>query len=609
MCYLQHDKEWSGAIPDQFATTQYTMASRDLRRDSRIFFLRGGLVVVKTAFLTVICIAVVAVARPSNAFQHRYKQKHGSAHRYARTENNQSDYEHHYHRPFRKPGDPIRHRDSRNVRPKEENRTWIGTGLRGGGSPDGCPAPPPPATDRSAAKRDRFRRRGMAVALGLSNFSVMGAKCALPSVLSLLMSPDRGLTFATPTSRPFASDLSAQSQFAQLLGFSTLSVALGKLLLGPVIDSLGGIRALQATLLLLSSLLATITMTQRFWVFAACWVLVDFVFSSCWAACISSIQQSFPSSDWGKQIGYLATGARLGNAASFSLFAAILYALENRMVQPWRVVFLVSTALQIVPFCLLSYFGGKTLETNKRAAAAAKLDHQDDDDTITTTSLKGPRFRDSLRILKREATTPEFWLHLVSRSCLMVFASFLLFVPTLMNQLYGCSNAVSAQVASAYSLGCLLSVSLGSRLYAALPTTKHQIASMASLLAVATAASLAQLGHTTGILPLSWTMSTLSMFVWGFSFSLSFYLPPSLYALARGGREGSASIADCFDFFGFALLAWFNKHVASIGQHSNPSGWVGCFKLTTACSLIAMVAQSFAIALENNKDAPAQQEA
>jgi len=423
------------------------------------------------------------------------------------------------------------------------------------------------------------------------------------------MSPDRGLTFLTPPPKPFSSALSAQNQFAQLLGLSTLSVALGKLLLGPVIDKLGGIRALQATLLLLLSLLATITMTQRFWIFAACWVLVDFVFSSCWAACISSIQQSFPSSEWGEQVGYLATGARLGNAASFSLFAAILFALEDRMVQPWRVIFLVSTALQVVPLCLLSYFGGMTLDANKAAAVTAATNNDESDDGNDTSNEKerispvksAPRFRDSLAILRREATTPEFWLHLVSRSCLMVFASFLLFVPTLMNQVYGCSNAVAAQVASAYSLGCLASVSLGSKLYAALPTTKQQITTVASLLALATTASLAQLGHTTGILPLSWTFSTLSMFVWGFAFSLPFYLPPSLYALARGGRECSASIADCFDFFGFSLLAWFNKYVASIGQHSNPSSWVGCFRLTTACSLVAMVAQSFAIRLEKKK--------
>jgi sugar phosphate permease len=586
------------------------MASRGIRREGQIFLFRGGLVLVKTTLLTVLVVAVVVTARPSVAFQHQYnqqqqKQKQNTFQQ--RDIKNNDDFKHYkiHHRPIGENGQK-EWTESRGRTQQWKNRS-LSTRLRGGQSPLECDL----KTDKVAPKRDKIRRRGMAISLGLSNFSVMGAKCALPSVLSLLMSPDRGLTFLTPTSKPFSSALSAQNQFAQLLGLSTLSVALGKLLLGPVIDKLGGIRALQVTLLLLLSLLATITMTQRFWIFAACWVLVDFVFSSCWAACISSIQQSFPSSEWGEQIGHLATGARLGNAASFSLFAAILFALEDRMVQPWRVIFLVSTVLQVVPLCLLSYFGGMTLDANKAAATTATIATNNDESIVgnntsneeeTTSPVKSaPRFRDSLAILRREATTPEFWLHLVSRSCLMVFASFLLFVPTLMNQVYGCSNAVAAQVASAYSLGCLASVSLGSKLYAALPTTKQQITTVASLLALATTASLAQLGHSTGIVPLSWTFSTLSMFVWGFAFSLPFYLPPSLYALARGGRECSASIADCFDFFGFSLLAWFNKYVASIGRHSNPSLWVGCFKLTTACSLVAMVAQSFAIRLEKKK--------
>jgi len=586
------------------------MASRDLRREGRIFLLRGGLVVAKTAFFVVLVVTVVSAARPLTAFQHQYSKQHQQQNTYHHNCGTNNNYQNckTRHRSFGKhSGAMQQYGEGFCGNPQQRKRGSISsTRLRGGGSPDEGAL----ATDDAALKRDKFRRRGMAVALGLSNFSVMGAKCALPSVLSLLMSSDRGMTFLTPTSKPFSSVLSAQYQFAQLLGFSTLSVALGKLLLGPVIDKMGGIRALQATLLLLLSLLATITMTQRFWIFAACWVLVDFVFSSCWAASISSIQQSFPSSEWGKQIGYLATGARLGNAASFSLFAAILFALEDRMAQPWRVIFLLSTALQIAPLCLLSYFGGMTIDANKAAgAAAAKIDNSNNNDNTNkngpvTPAKDVPRFRDSLAILRREATTPEFWLHLVSRSCLMVFASFLLFVPTLMNQVYGCSNAVAAQVASAYSLGCLLSVSMGSKLYAALPTTKQQIGTMASLLALATVASLCQLGHATGIAPLSWTLATLSMFVWGFAFSLPFYLPPSLYALARGGRQCSASIADCFDFFGFTLLAWFNKYVASIGQHSNPSSWVGCFKLTTACALVAMVAQSFAIGLEKKKAAP-----
>jgi len=408
----------------------------------------------------------------------------------------------------------------------------------------------------------------------------------------------------------------------------------------------------------LTVLLGTLAVrAQHFAVFAVCWLVIDFVFSSCWAACLSAIQQAFPDDEWGQQIGNLATGARLGNAVSFSLFAAILYALEDRMVQPWRVIFFVSMLLQIVPLCLLCHFGGITLTTttnttmaqpeatahdqqqqqraarppnetirhplesntsnNKNKKATNK--HNLAERSSSTTSRRGvgrPTFRDSFRILQREARTPEFWLHLIARSCLMVFASFLLFVPTVMHQLYGCSNAVAAQVASAYSLGCLLAVVGGSRFFASLLTPSSSststssstssnvwqpIAAIVSLLGLATAASALQLVHALGRTTLSWTMATVSMFLWGVAFSLPFYLPSSLYALARGGRDCSASIADCFDFVGFTLLACFNKYVAAIEHPTQRAAWIGCFQITTACSVIAMIAQSFAVFFEAKK--------
>jgi len=311
------------------------------------------------------------------------------------------------------------------------------------------------------------------------------------------------------------------------------------------------------------------------------------------------------------------------------------------MVQPWIVVFLVSTVLQILPLFLLFHFGGITLSANRQKQQQQERIQQDNIDNskkkksnsnkekkkstetaadVTAKSRNGggPTFRESLIVLRREATTPEFWLHLTSRSCLMVFASFLLFVPTLMNQVYGCSNAVAAQVASAYSLGCLLSVSFGSRFFASLSSSSlsssssftksssssswKQITAIIILLSLATAASSVQLLHAMGRASVSWTMSTLSMFVWGFAFSLPFYLPSSLYALARGGRECSASIADCFDFVGFTLLACFNKFVASIDHHTDPSSWIGCFRITTACSVLAMITQSLAVFLEKRKN-------
>ena len=469
-----------------------------------------------------------------------------------------------------------------------------------------------------------YRKRGMTIALLLSNFSVMGAKCALPSVLSLLLSSDRGLSFITTTATSTAvSNSSPQNQFSKLLGLSTLAIAIGKLVLGPVIDKLGGIKSLQITLGLLILLLSIITCCQQFLIFAIAWIGIDFIFSSCWASCISSIQQSFSNAEeWGTQVGYLATGARLGNTISFSIFGSLLYLLEtnqylkNSIQQPWRIIFGVSTILQIIPLCLLYHFGKLTISKNQEQKQQQSVGTAADT-TAATTATANPTSSSSsssnssssslssISILKKEMKTIEFWLHLLSRSCLMVFASFLLFVPTLMNQLYDCSSAISAQVASIYSFGCLLAVSFGSKTFSNLSSStsssssssspKKQILAIISLLSLATLASYVQLANAIGILSLTKVMSTISMFLWGFAFSLPFYLPSSLYALERGGRNGSATISDCFDFFGFGALAFFNKYVTSIQQHSVPSSWIGCFTITTSCSIIAMITQSLAV--------------
>ena len=425
---------------------------------------------------------------------------------------------------------------------------------------------------------EKRRRRGMAAALASTYFAVMGTKCALPSVLSLLTSPKTGLTYNIVDG-----STTPQALMARLLGLSTLAVAMGKLLLGPLIDRLGGIRALQVALVTLTSLVVTISCTQQFSVFAICWIFVDFIFSSCWAGCINAIHQSFPEKEWGKQIGLLAAGARTGNAAAFAVFASVLYALEDKMKQPWRVVFGVSALLQVLPIALLTYFGGMSLR--KDGGTKNLSDYKPYEEKAS--------FKASLRILRRESGTPEFWLHLISRSSLMVFASFLLFVPTLMSQVYGSSNSFAAQTGSIYALGCLLSVTSASQFYSTLPKKKQALASFL-LMGAATISSLVQLAHVSGVWNISAAVSAAFLFLWGFAFSIPFYIPPSLYALERGGKQSSATIADVFDIGGFALLALFNGYVASI-QHSSAAAWIPTFQMTTACSLTSMISLTLAV--------------
>jgi hypothetical protein len=175
----------------------------------------------------------------------------------------------------------------------------------------------------------------------------------------------------------------------------------------------------------------------------------------------------------------------------------------------------------------------------------------------------------------------------------MVFGSFLLFVPTLMTNCYNASSAFGAQVGSIFALGCLLAVTFGSQVYATL-SKKQKIISVVSLLGTATLSALAQLAHMKGTLSLSANASACLLFLWGFCFAVPFYIPPSLYALSRGGKTSSATIADVFDFGGFGLLAVFNGYVASI-RHDVLSAWIPTFEILSGCSLVSLVALSLAI--------------
>lgn len=428
----------------------------------------------------------------------------------------------------------------------------------------------------SEAENNTRRERGMAVALFSTYFSVMGAKCALPSVLLLVLNPETGLDFTGWTSPP-------NQLYSRQLIIGTMTIAFGKLLLGPFIDGFGGIASLQFALSCLALLLATIASCHAYLTFALSMVLVDFIFSSCWAACISAIHQCFPQREWASRVGMLAAAARTGNAAAFSVFASVLHYYTSSK-SPWRAVFWVSAVMQLIPISLLTYFGQFYKDSTMEQAAT------------TPGSTGQSSLSASVACLKREAATAEFWLHFISRSALMVFGSFLLFVPTLMTNCYGATSAFGAQTGSIFALGCLLSVTFGSQVYSTL-SKRNKIVATISLLGTATLSALAQLAHMKGKVSLSANAGAFLLFLFGFCFAIPFYIPPSLYALSRGGKTSSATIADVFDFGGFGLLAAFNGYVASI-QHNVVSAWIPTFEILAGCSFTSLISLALAIYFE-----------
>lgn len=291
----------------------------------------------------------------------------------------------------------------------------------------------------------------------------------------------------------------------------------------------------------------------------------------------------------------MAVAGRVGNVSSFFLFASVLgWAQPRQGSSSWRLIFWLSSAMQLIPLFALSWF--------KRAAAAPSISTSistsdpaaQNRELETRTAQRNPTtIKDSLRVLKKEAESLPFWMHLTSRSCLMIIASFLLFVPSYMTNAFGMTDAASARVGALYALGSLLSVSIGAKPFSA-SCRRTKIVSTAVLLGLLLGCGLLQMAHITGAFPLSPFIGATSMFIWGVTFSIPFYIPPSMYALKRGGRQSSATIADAFDFVGFILLAWFNGFVAGRQQDILRS-WLLPFGVLSGFTLTAIITSILAI--------------
>lgn len=430
----------------------------------------------------------------------------------------------------------------------------------------------------------------MSIALFTTYFSVMGAKCALPSTFHLITSKASGLNF---TKDP-------QSMMSRVLMISTSSIALGKLLLGPIIDKFGGVLCLKVALTTLLLCLGIIAQTSHFQVFAICWVLVDFVFSSCWAACLSSVHSTFDEQDWAGKIGLLAVAGRIGNAVSFFAFASILQYTQNQAIHmgqsiassSWRLVFWLSSSLQLIPIFALMLFS----HVNKEYGAELVTTEEGIDSVDRTSVSAKPTIKESIQIVMKEAHFPVFWMHMIARSSLMIIASFLLFVPSYMSTGFGMSTANASRVAALYAVGSMIAVSFGAKRFSS-SNANQQFVAVFTMFGSLLGVCVLQIMHILGKISVSPIIGGISMLVWGLAFSIPFYIPSSIYALRVGGRKSAATIADAFDLVGFSILAWFNGFVASKQQDVLVS-WLSPFVILSAFAMTGLISLTTALKLD-----------
>lgn len=75
-----------------------------------------------------------------------------------------------------------------------------------------------------------------------------------------------------------------------------------------------------------------------------------------------------------------------------------------------------------------------------------------------------------------------------------------------------------------------------------------------------------------------------------------------MFALHRGGSEGSATVADAFDVCGFGLLALFNGYVARVLDAKTKNAWLPVFSWMLGGSIAAMVSLTGAVWLDSRRE-------
>lgn len=129
--------------------------------------------------------------------------------------------------------------------------------------------------------------------------------------------------------------------------------------------------------------------------------------------CRSLLQASFPSEEWARQIGIVASGSRVGSIVSSVLFGRVISITSCT----WRSVFWVACAIQL----LVAVVYAVVLKAVPMQPGVQSPPTVNNETEIGHDSQGDP--------LRQVASNSCFWLMLLGKSCLMMSGQFMTFLP------------------------------------------------------------------------------------------------------------------------------------------------------------------------------------
>jgi sugar phosphate permease len=367
-----------------------------------------------------------------------------------------------------------------------------------------------------------------------------------------------------------------KEQIGAVMGVAIATYALGKIVLGPLADLLGGKRVLIASLFATAAVsfaIAASNAPSRFGpaiglvVIGALVGANRFVQAGGWGSVVNVVGVTFGASRRGTIMGILSTSYEVGNVLALLLCAALTHAGFG-----WRGLFVVNPLIVVAVALLVR----AALPAPQEAVVAAPANAPSQD---------APRLGD---ILRRLASHPSFWFA-AGMSLLLTFVrtAFMSWTPRFLYEVSVAAHVgspISSSIAKSAFFGVfgIIGAVATGRLSDRLGPGRRTVVITTSLALLFTCTLV--LGHAGVSSP---AVATAGVAACGLFLLGPYSLLSGAISLDIAGASGAATAASIIDAVGYAFggtLATF-----ALGSVSKRAGWTAAFDLVAAATFFALV--------------------
>jgi sugar phosphate permease len=376
-----------------------------------------------------------------------------------------------------------------------------------------------------------------------------------------------------------------EASYGDIAAWGTAGMIAGKLFTGVIADWFGGRRVFLTALATSAFLTFLMSWGTSATIFAGMNFLILFAVAASWPSIAGIIAVWYPPAKYGRVWGAISVSSRLAASISMIFLGTLL------TVFSWNNIFRTAGVMSGLVVALIFFF----LKAHPadvglpHTGVEATPEAPPEENESNTTAAVGHFLDDKnpAEALWAFAISGRFWLICVSLMCTTILMEFLIFIPLYLSSFEGVSSARASTWASAFPLGCLLSVMFGGFIYDSV-SRKGRVGLVGGMLG-ATAVCVAALWSLKGLplIPSSvvFPLAVGALFLLGLTLATPYYLPPSIFSNEFGGKH-------CGLLVGLVDVAGFSASMVYLivgGRMVRDWGWQSMIQLLFVVALLAMV--------------------